>query len=913
MNGLSGCKIATNLAPIPNEINKLITVMMVSDRQKTNYLAEELPCSPDPVAGFYQQTENRQDALQDWLEETYARLLFLSKNERLASFSRFISSISDKLFQRETSEKNTLDFLLALDDFFSNKPSLLFPTRFFIEKLLEDYRLIIKDYRQCSVNFVSRKEVTEQSKKIEKKKHLRIEAKKLKKEKKMLLEEQKEKESLLNKQKALNIGDEILSLIEITKDLDKFKIERARNFDDEIIFNEENLQSYKEELDKISKKIKGELEFNVEHIGSNIKIKRRQIMNRIFDLDTLDKLQETIDGFDLKNIIELQQILEQNRDQLILKINKINPKSILMRQLEDEYERNSKDSILTNGKFKNKLINYFASEEEIRSDLRKNRENLDNINLLLQPMEKLIVTNGEDKIISFFEKLKYNLRLAYDKKNIEDEQEKIIKQCEITARRQAILAKKLREDDKVKNLKEKIEINKDRLNSTKEKYYKNQKELIIFLNDNNMELVVLIKDFLIKKRKEIEKDKSELNNEKEKLELFDKKDKLVNEISKLEENISKIKKDKNVWRMLVDYGLMKILSLMDKLEELLKGSGEEIKKLEEQLNKLESKLRGIKEKFYNLKQKYYEDKERHGKEEVKYYKEKENFYKEEEMFCKEKEKYLTKIDECVKELLKNEKEFHDGEAAQETYRSQVECIINEIKSGARLRLQQNAREIRFNSMDTRRLMAKIERQKLRDKQGKLKDLLLQSVVKSSQDNDTRRTEVEKFFFDYFIASFRDLKEQVNRSEWNKHGWGFFRKKLPDGIQKVRLLLDKMPLEDIDSAYHERHLLMLSCFSGIYHLMKQKNSSKKCLRSATVKRFYQLMEQSLEALHQKLKEVMDPDWFRILLANPMANSNQAIDFPSNHLFKQQALELADRIQFPIYSSFSKATDSIAGVR
>ncbi|MFM2323120.1 MAG: hypothetical protein RLZZ225_1273 [Pseudomonadota bacterium] len=365
--------------------------------------------------------------------------------------------------------------------------------------------------------------------------------------------------------------------------------------------------------------------------------------------------------------------------------------------------------------------------------------------------------------------------------------------------------------------------------------------------------------------------------------------------------------------MLVDCGLVKILSLMDELEELLKESGEKIKELEEKINKLESKLREIKEKCYKLKRKYYEDKEKHDKEGVKYYKEKENFYKEEEIFYKEKEKYLTKIDECVTELLKNEKEFHDGEAAQETYRSQVECIINEIKSGARLRLQQNAREIRFNSMDTRRLVVKIERQKLRDKQGKLKDLLLQNVVKSSQDNDTRRAQAEKFFFDYFIASFRDLKEQVNRSEWNKHGWGFFRKKVPDGIQKVRLLLDKMPLENIDSAYHERHLLMLSYFSDIYHLMKQKNSSKKCLRSATVKRFYQLIEQSLEAFHQKLEEVMDPDWFGILLANPMTNSNQAIDLPSNHLFKQQALELADRIQLPSYSSFSKATNSIAGVR
>ncbi|MFM2323121.1 MAG: hypothetical protein RLZZ225_1274 [Pseudomonadota bacterium] len=517
MNGLSGYKIATNLAPIANESNKLITVMMVSDRKKTNSLVEELPSPSEPVAVFSQQTENRQNALQDWLEETYARLLFLSRNERSASFSHFVSSLSGKPFQREASEKNTLEILLTLDDFFSNKPSLLLSTQFFIEKLLENCRLIINDYRQCSTNLAGFKEIADQSKKIEKNKHLRIEAKKLKKEKKMLLEEQNE----------MNIEDEILSLIEITKDLDKFKIERARNFDDEVIFNEESLQSFKEELDEISKKIEGVLEFNVEQIDANLKIKRRQIMNRIFALDTLNKLQATVDGFDLKNIIERQQSLEKNRDQLILEINKIDPKSILMRQLEDEYERNNKYSILTNGKIKNKLINYFVSEQEIRNDLRKNREDLDNINLSLQPMEDLIVTDDDDKIIFFFEKVKYNLRLAYDKKNIEEEQEKIIKQCEIIARRQAILAKKLRDNDKVKDLKEKIEINEARLNSTKEKYYKNQKELIIFLNANDIELVGLIKDFLIKNIKYIEKEKAELNNEKEKLELFDKKIRLL--------------------------------------------------------------------------------------------------------------------------------------------------------------------------------------------------------------------------------------------------------------------------------------------------------------------------------------------------------------------------------------------------
>lgn len=875
MNGLLAYK-AADLA-IPNGASKWIDVTAEpADTQKTDTSSEKISKLSESVPGCSRQTENenRQDVLQRWLEETYSRLFFLSKNERSVSFISFVSSLKNKQVQRETIEKSTLESLLALDEFFSNSAPLLLPTHFFIKNLLKKYRLLIDGYRESFANLAEFKDSTDQSKKIEVTGSLRQEIENL----------EKEKAALLNKQEELNVEYEILlQLTELTNDLDKFGSERSRSFSDEIALNKKHLEACKNELTETSKEIKRELSFaEQQQLEANIKIKSRNIRNLVFELEQIQEMLGNVDKFGSSNIIKQKKELEQNEEKLISEINNLDLKTIFMKQLESSC---------------NSPGNLFSEKSKIETDLQKGRLALDKINILMQTLANLTPTEDSSRVSFFVGKINSNLRLESYKKKREDEQEKINAQYRILAKKLVEIEKELGEaesprskkgislesnlkeysetllaqekaklEDAISKLKGQIELNKELLDLVREEYDANQGELITLLDDEGQALIVLIKQLLEKTRKESSERLAELTKEKEALELFDKKEKLDEQKRELEEQLCKIEKDERVWNMLADGKLIQILECLEKLQGILEES-------EKKVDKFEKKLAELKAKFVKSPK-------NSGKD----------------------------INKCEAELKRHKEVYQVQESAEEDYREQIKRIINEKRDRNQFELQQNEKSLRFNSSDIRRLTAKIEWREAKESVKEAEDLLLRTVVASLEDNNTTAPP-GNFFLNSFTAVLRELKEQVDRAEWNTHGWGFFCKKVPDGIQKIRSLLNKifndLSFDGRGLQHYEQNLFMLSRFSDIYHLIKQKNSSKKCLRSSGVKRFYQSVGQSLEPLYEKLNAAIDPDWFRVLLVNPTTTSNQAFDFLSNNLFKEQVPESSeDGMQlFPTLSSGS----------
>ncbi len=869
-NGLLACKAAANLA-IPNGASKSIDVTAKSaDTQKTDSSSEKSLSIGEPVPGCSRQTENRQDALQGWLEETYSRLFFLSKNESSASFISFVSLLKDKQDQRETIEKSIIEFLLALNKFYCNSPSLLLPTHHFIKNLFDKYRLLIDDHRAFSANFSKLREIPDQSKKIEAMETLRQEIENL----------EKEKAALLKKQEELNLEQ----LTELTNDLKKFKSERSRNFPHEIALNKKQLEDCKTKLAEISKGIRRKLSFaEKQQLVPNIKLKSRNILNLEIELEQIDEMLEKLDQFRSSNIIDQQKQLEEEREKLRLKKNNIDPEAIVRQQLES-----------------NSLATVGSEKVKIETALEENRLELEKLTALIRNLANLTPTNDSYKLNAFIKKINANLSLAFDKKKREEEQEKIKAQYKIIEKELAEIDKELGEAEnsgskKDRNLEQRITLlaqkkskleddkreldgqlalKKELLDSVREAYYANQEELITLLDEEEPALINLIKQLLEKKRIESKESIIELTKEKKELELFEKKNRLDEEKRELEKQLCKIEKDESVWSRLAGGKLIRILGYREVLQARLNESENKLDKLEKKLDKLEKKLEELKEKFAKLLRDS----------------------------GKDINKCRNDIHKCETDLKEQIEGLQVLKNVDKQYREQTERIINEQRECNLLELQQNEESLQSNSQKINRLKEQIEWLEAKERVKEVEDRLLQTVVASLEDNNTT-AQPENLLCNSFTVVLRELKEQVDGAEWDTHGWGFFCKKVPDGIQKIRLLLNQvfndLSLDGGGLQHYEQNLFMLSRFSDIYRLIKQKNSSKKCLRSSGVKRLYQSVEQRLEPLYTKI----NPDLLRAL--NSMPTSNQAFESLNTNLFKEQALELSeDGIQFlPTLSSGS----------
>lgn len=227
-----------------------------------------------------------------------------------------------------------------------------------------------------------------------------------------------------------------------------------------------------------------------------------------------------------------------------------------------------------------------------------------------------------------------------------------------------------------------------------------------------------------------------------------KKNILNNQINELEEKIQTTKTDQHIFSIIEDNNFLKPLIHLERLQKFADNTYQNIRTLEKErdkkdVDKLNSELH--KEKIKILEKKYILD--------------------------------LNAQYEAQDTALQVEKDYRDQ------IKKEIK-IISDIKTREYLsQLAQNERALRFNAIDRRQLIAKIEieklntnqekeRQKLNTHLNQMEDLLLQNIVETSQNNNTQ----ENIFFDSLKIQLISLKDQVENTVWNKSGWGFFSKK-----------------------------------------------------------------------------------------------------------------------------------------
>jgi DNA repair exonuclease SbcCD ATPase subunit len=690
----------------------------------------------EPIPGPSQQTENtQQEALQAWLLKIHNQLRFLSQIEHSISFANLISSL-DKELQPEASEKNSIEFLLALDDFIEKEKNPSLSIQFFIQKILKSFRFLIDNYRDTYAKLISLEETINQSSLTEDSKQLQI----------ALLDLIKEKKQL---QKSLLPDFELTRLIELTNDLEKFRFEYDRDFMHEIAIHEANLKSFTQELDQINEKIENieeELIFPIDQLETYLKINQRKLSHLQVDLYSLKQIRT--DNIIKKLLSHLE--LENTRLKLLSELEECDPIKILKAQIE--HPKTKQEDLRT--------------ESKIKKDLTQNAQNLNVLTEFFKDIVQLVPIKNNNIIKNFLEKIQSILDLNSEKNALEAK--------------------------------------------TNEENPTPQAELITFLQQNESELIEYLKELAEDKQKEITK----LQIEKQNLEVLGKKNILNSQISELEEKIQSTKNDQHIYSIIEENNLLKPLIHLERLQKITDNTERDIKELQKQINK---------------KNKYHLD--------------------------------------LIEQLKKQKSE----QRVAEDYRNQIEKeinIIRDIKTTEwQSKLAQNQRAFRFNSIDTRHLTAEIEKQKInatRKKEWKnikrilnrTEELLLQSIVETSKNNNTQ----ENIFFDLLKIQLINLKEQVENTVWNKSGWGFFFKKVPDGIQKIRAIFNAKTFDTSESETNLElnKLIMLSIFSEIYLLIKQKNSSNQFFRSPAVKNFYQSVQETLTQVNNQFLALKEPD-------------------------------------------------------
>lgn len=740
----------------------------------SNFLPDSEPI-PEPS----QQTENtQQEALQAWLLKIHNQLRFLSQIEHSIFFANVISSL-DKELQPEASEKNSIEFLLALGDFVEKekKPSL--SIQFFIQKILKNFRFLIDNYRDTYAKLISLEETINQSSLTEDPKQLQI----------ALLDLTKEKKQL---QKSLDPDVELTRLIELTNDLEKFRLEYDRDFMHEIAMHEANLKSFTRELDQINEKIENiekKLTFPIDQLETYLKINQRKLLHLEVDLYSLKQIRT--DDIIKKLLSQLE--LENTRLTLLSELEECDPIKILKTQIE--HPKTKQEDL--------------RDENKIKKDLTQNAQNLNVITEFFKDIVQLVPIKNNNIIKNFLEKISSIQNLNLDKNALEAKQAK-----------------------------------------TNEESTTLQAEIIVFLQQNESELIEYLKKLAEDKQEEI----TELQIEKQNLEVLSKKNILKSQISELKEKIQATKTDQHIFSIIEDNNLLNPLIYLEKLQKVSDNTSHETVKLQKQIKEVEKLITDLERD--NVKK---DVAKLNSESNIKNNK----FRKKIEILEKEKSKYIHDLNEQFK---KRNVEIQ----VKKDYRKQIQKeinIIREIKTNLCLsKLSQNHRALRFNSIDIRRLTTKIEKQKInatRKKEWKniksilnrTEELLLQSIVETSKNNNIQ----ENIFFYSLKIQLISLKEQVENTIWNKSGWGFFFKKVPDGIKKIREIFNTKPFNTSESETNVElnNLIMLSLFSEIYFLINQKNSSTQYLRSPALKNFYQSLQESLTQVNVQFSALKEP--------------------------------------------------------
>ncbi|MGC1854136.1 MAG: hypothetical protein WA659_01995 [Candidatus Aquirickettsiella sp.] len=108
---------------------------------------------------------------------------------------------------------------------------------------------------------------------------------------------------------------------------------------------------------------------------------------------------------------------------------------------------------------------------------------------------------------------------------------------------------------------------------------------------------------------------------------------------------------------------------------------------------------------------------------------------------------------------------------------------------------------------------------------------------------------EEIFFDDMIVTFNNIKNHINSSQWNTQGQGFFSKKTPDGIIKLRKLFAELPT--MQNAELINKINTIKKFMALYELTKQKILSKGRFRTDSVHNLYREIYNILDSAYANL--------------------------------------------------------------
>ena len=438
------------------------------------------------------------------------------------------------------------------------------------------------------------------------------------------------------------------------------------------------------------------------------------------------------------------------------------------------------------------------TESKIKKDLIQNEKNLNPITEFFKDIIQLVPIKNNNIIKSFLEKIQSILNLNIDKNTAEAKQAK-----------------------------------------SSEESTSPQEELIAFLQQNESEFIENLKELANEKQAKIEK----LQLEKHNLEIVSKKNILNNQITEVLEKIQTIKNDQHIFSIIEDYNLVNPLNYLKKLQETADDTEQKIKKFENLILEIKNQITDLEREG---------DKKHVTLLNPELNKEKIKSCAKIKILEKKKNKYILDLNEQLKDRnveLQLEKDYRDQ------IQKEIK-VIRDIKTKKfESILPKNKRSLRFNAIDIRRLNAKIEKQKLNINHEIQRKLLIEQIVNLSEENNIQP---EQIFYDSMKAQLIDLEKQVKNIAWNKSGWGFFFKKVPDGIQKIRAIFNAKTFDTSESESNvESNNLTMNIFSEIYSLIKQKNSSTQYLRSPAVMNFYQSLQESLTQVINQFLALNEP--------------------------------------------------------
>ena len=841
-------------------------------------------------------------------EKIYTCLRCLAQQDDSTAFKNFFSNLKSERLEAKTDPYAAPNFLGSLFDFYQTKAlDLSLPTQFFLKKLLENSQSLIENYRQYYNELSQLKEVSDRSYPNQQ-------------ERDRLLEEIAEKfitlksnnEIFLNKQAELETEHEILDqLNRLLNDFEAYNYEKARNYSEELAANEKDLneaqvkaRSMEAALQTIDSSTQADLQAagveqrwgvpgeiqavtndDLESVKCDLNSVIRRVRKKINEVSDRLSLVKAMKDFEKKEtkpldnaafstffqaILDKHEELTEKSEQLLAGIKTIKQKDILQERIE-----NSPGQLGSKEKEKKEKE---AERETTKQALEELTTYLKNLQMLLSGCE----TENNERLTLFVQKNNQLLKLISEQTDIEQQQEKIIEKKDPlentwarsnngsgeldeeafdgsaiekklenklnSAYKQQVAAEKNRLSAEIRALETAAAHHEALLMANREACVLIKKELIGLLSDQEKSLASTLSQLkeaaALCLAQQQEQYLSAINTLQRQLEYL----KLLEKINQLTSQREVLKKSEAIWAKVEAIGMPNKIAYIDKTQQA-------IDKLLKQVDDHNKKLDGSKKKDKNVKAHSAFDK--------------------------------TSIKTPEKTILTYHSQLADYENIKKDYKQQiVECINQEFKKN-RADILENKQFIEINKIELSELTKQKEQLQVGAKVNDTVTALLDQVAHVLTEREKDSLPAEKYVYQQLVNGFISLKKIVDETNWDYCGFGFLKKKMPDGVEKLRELLDKILYksspEITELLFKEKLLILLRGLLDIHCLIKRKSVVNNFSRSAATAVFYQSLDQTLTAGYHQLRRVMDPGWFEALLTKPTTTTHS---FPSEALFTEE---------------------------